>query len=272
MLKFCGHTMGVPGMGVVEAMRLFGDLGFDGIEIRVSDQGTIDPADFGPDLAATINAARRETGVAVACLTPYYRQFHVAAEREAEMAGMRATVEMAARLDCSMVRVFAGKEPPTAGPEHERAWDDFASALRELGTEAAPYGVTFAIESHGGTLTPSLAETVRLVEAIGLDNVGVLMDYANAYEFGPPGREAVRLVAPFLKHVHMKDHVVQEDGAFETVDFGAGNIGWPEVLDELVAVGYDGYVSDEYERCWHPDLPPAEVAMKQHIEWLRAWR
>ena len=97
------------------------------------------------------------------------------------------------------------------------------------------------------------------------------MDYANAYDFGPHGREAVRLVAPHLKHVHMKDHLVAADGSFETVDFGAGNVGWPEVLGELVAVGYAGYVSDEYERCWHPELPPAEVAMKQHIDWLRAW-
>jgi len=264
--------MGVPEMDVVEAMRFFGQLGYEGIEIRLSDQGTIDPADFGPDLAATINALRRETGVEVACLTPYFRQFHVPAERQAEMEGMRATVEMAARLACPVVRSFAGKNPPMEGRGHERAWDDYVSALQDLGREAAREGVSFAIESHGGTLAPSLGEAVRLTEAIGLKNVGVLMDYANAYEFGPHGREAVRLVAPYLKHVHIKDHRVAADGSFETVDFGAGNIAWPEVLEELAAVGYEGWVSDEYERCWHPELPPAEVAMRQHINWLRAWR
>jgi len=274
MLKFCGHTMGTPGMDIAGAMRLFGALGFDGIEVRVSDQGTIDPADFGDDLAATINGLANETGVAVACLTPYFRQFHVPEQREAEMGGFRACIRFAPRVHCRTVRLFAAKNPPMEGPEHEQAYAAWTEAVRALGREAAEAGVDIAIESHGGTFATTLARTVKIVEDIGLANVGVLMDYGNVYEHGPRGREAVRFVAPYLKHIHMKDKRVDESGAArgEGLDFGAGNIGWPDVLSELAAVGYDGYVSDEYERCWHPDLPPAEVAMKQHIDWLRAWR
>jgi sugar phosphate isomerase/epimerase len=272
MLRFGGHTMGVPGMEVVEAMRFFADLGFEGIEIRCGDQATIEPKDFGPDLAARINAARRGTGIEVACLTPYFRQFHVPAEREAEMAGMRATVEMAARIGCPVVRAFAGKNPPMAGPEHAAARAAWIDAMRDLGRFAAPHGVAFAIETHDGTLVPSLKEAVHLAEDIALPNVGLLVDYANAYPFGPHGRAAVALVAPYVKHVHMKDILTDHGGAHQFVDFGQGNIDWPEVLDALDEVGFAGFVSDEYEKCWHPELPPAEVAMKQHVTWLRAWR
>lgn len=272
MIRFSGHTMGVPEMDIAQAMRLFGELGYDGIEIRVSDTGTIRPAEFGRELAETIKALGCETGLAVACLTPYFRQFHVPAERKAEMAGMRAVVEMAARLECPVVRLFAAKDPPMEGPAHDSARAAWIDAARALGGEAAKVGVAFAIESHGATLAPSLADTVALVRDIGLDNVGVLMDYGNVHQFGPTGAEAVRFVAPYLVHVHMKDKFVEADGTERMVDFGQGNIGWSEVLAELAAIGYGGYVSDEYERLWHRELPPAEVAMKQHIAWLRDWR
>lgn len=271
MLKFSGHTMGTPDLDIGGAMRLFGGLGYDGIEIRVGEEGTIRPADLGPDLADRINALREETGLEVACLTPYFRQFHVPAEREGEMAGMRQVVEFATLVGCPVVRSFAAKNPPMEGPEHETARAAWVEAMAQLGREADQAGVAFAIESHGGTFCPTLAETVRLVEDLGLDSVGVLMDYANVYEHGPCGAEAVRLVEAHLKHVHMKDKRVT-DGGSEFADFGEGNIGWPAVLAELVAIGYEGYVSDEYERWWHRELPPAETAMKQHIDWLRAWR
>ena len=141
------------------------------------------------------------------------------------------------------------------------------SRARELNLPAAVY-----IETHGGTLVPTIQSAVHLAEDIGLANVGLLLDYANAWPEGPHGRAAVVLAAPYLKHVHMKDIIAGRDGADQFVDFGAGNIGWPEVLAALVEIGYAGFVSDEYERCWHPELPPAEIAMRQHAQWLRAWR
>jgi fatty-acyl-CoA synthase len=33
--------------------------------------------------------------------------------------------------------------------------------------------------------------------------------------------------------------------------------------------GYDGYVSVEWEKRWHPELAEPEIALPQHIAWLR---
>ncbi len=35
------------------------------------------------------------------------------------------------------------------------------------------------------------------------------------------------------------------------------------------SIGYDGYISDEYEKFWKPDLPEPEVGMKRNAEVLR---
>jgi fatty-acyl-CoA synthase len=35
-------------------------------------------------------------------------------------------------------------------------------------------------------------------------------------------------------------------------------------------MGYRGYVSVEWEKKWHPELADPEVALPQHLEWLRS--
>ena len=51
---------------------------------------------------------------------------------------------------------------------------------------------------------------------------------------------------------------------------GEGVIPWPEILRAVKARGYDGWLSLEYERRWHPDdIPDASIGMKRSLEYLR---
>jgi sugar phosphate isomerase/epimerase len=51
---------------------------------------------------------------------------------------------------------------------------------------------------------------------------------------------------------------------------GDGCLPWAEILPELARVGYDGWLSLEYERRWYPEqLPPAEVGMRAGAERIR---
>ena len=44
----------------------------------------------------------------------------------------------------------------------------------------------------------------------------------------------------------------------------------PEILRAVKARGYDGWLSLEYERRWHPDdIPDASIGMKRSLEYLR---
>jgi fatty-acyl-CoA synthase len=42
-----------------------------------------------------------------------------------------------------------------------------------------------------------------------------------------------------------------------------------EILEALRRFGYGGYVTVEWEKKWHPELAEPEVALPQHIAWLR---
>ena len=41
-IKFSGHTMGAPGRDIYECIKLFKAIGYDGIEVRVAENGQID--------------------------------------------------------------------------------------------------------------------------------------------------------------------------------------------------------------------------------------
>ena len=86
------------------------------------------------------------------------------------------------------------------------------------------------------------------------------------------GREAVRAAARHIFHVHIKDWKLKNRRPAEKTSclMGEGTVDWEDVLSELAAVGYTGYVSDEYEKYWYPDdLPEPEIGMKHNLEYCK---
>lgn len=256
-------------MTLVEAMALFSRIGFDGIEIRCAPDGQIDTERFDLDDAPVVRELAAAAGLEIVCLTPYFRNFIDPAKRESELAAMRKVIDIAAAIGCPNVRCYGGLEPPTPD-EHAYYWERTRSGLKEIGLYAADRGVGICIETHGGSLTMSVRDTVRMVEEVGLANVGILFDYPWVSLAGLEGPEdSVELAAPYIRHVHVKDWVVDDAGTRATTLFGEGQLEWERVLRALVASGYDGYLSDEYEKYWKAYLPGPETGMAQDLAVLR---
>ena len=78
-------------------------------------------------------------------------------------------------------------------------------------------------------------------------------------------------IGPWVKHVHLKDADQREDGSFELKLLGEGNVPNYEVVKLLIEKGYDGYLSAEWEKKWHPTIEEPEVAIPQHAEVIRGW-
>jgi fatty-acyl-CoA synthase len=55
------------------------------------------------------------------------------------------------------------------------------------------------------------------------------------------------------------------------VPLGEGDVPVREMLALLIGGGYDGWVSVEWEKRWHPELGEPEVALPQHLWLLRNW-
>ena len=275
-IKYSGHTMGTPGKDIYESIALLKNIGFDGIEVRVAEDGQIDSETITDEEVLKIAAAAKEAGMEFSCLTSYYKDF-TPPERDGVIRNLKRVIDIANLLDCKCVRVYGGNEPNT---RQDLWFNDFwtyaVTGVQEVARYAAPYGVNIVMETHAGSLTMSARDTIHLLDDINMNNVGMLFDYAWVELAGAEtGADAVRRAAKYIKHVHIKDWKLEsarQPLKKTSCLMGEGTINWPEVLTALKEVGYVGYVSDEYEKYWYPaELPEPEIGMKHNLEYCKKY-
>ena len=161
------------------------------------------------------------------------------------------------------------------------------ASMRELGDDAAKEGIILVMENHFNTMTVSAAQSIQAADAIDHPNVGILYDQANlAFTLQEDYQTAIPLQTRKVNYVHVKDlkfkegniafvsnevsHPKEEDRNVITRIVGQGSLDWPAILKMLHEHGYNGWLSLEYERRWHPDdIPDASIGMKESAEYLR---
>lgn len=268
-MKLCGHTMGTPDRDIFEAISFFAELGLDGIEVRCADNGQMDMATITDAEVARIADHARAEGVSVACLTPYYRDFTTPEATETTLAGYRRACEIAEALDCGLVRAISSGWP-VEGFERADIFECAVAGMKRAGDIAASRGVRLAIETHFGQLTFSATESAEFVEAIDHPAVGVLWDYFWTYVADRISvQDALDLIGPHVIHVHAKNIKFDEEGGRQTTLLDDGELDWCEVVAGLAGIGYTGYISDEYEKFWKPEMAEPEIGMKRNAEVLR---
>jgi sugar phosphate isomerase/epimerase len=88
-------------------------------------------------------------------------------------------------------------------------WSQTVAEVRRMLKEAAPlageYGLSLAIEDHQDFTSQELMELCEVTAA----NVGVCLDTGNALSVGEDPLDFAKTVAGCVKHVHLKDYLVQ---------------------------------------------------------------
>jgi len=264
--------MGTPGVDVFQAIDLVAAAGMDGIELRSAADGVIHEVSFTPDLGARVLEHAKQAGLEICSVCPYYQDY--VAAREKTIAGVKLAIDMAAALECPVVRISAGRDRTvrqahgalSASKGNEGLTPDearglLADALREVGDYAASRGVTGAIETHVGTLCYTSAETLDMIQRVNHPAIRVCLDWAFIAQAGHDTVESCfARLAPYIVHVHAKDFAGRgpDDKLGRQTILGEGDLGWPEVIRKLVEIGYDGFLSDEFEKYWKPELPEPE--------------
>ena len=160
--------------------------------------------------------------------------------------------------------------------------------MRRLGDAAQKANVKLVMENHFNTMTVSAADSISIAREIDHPAVGILYDQANlTFTENEPWEEALTLQFSKIYHTHVKDlvfragntgftssdvsHPKEEERNVITRIVGEGIVPWPAILQAMKDRGYDGWLSLEYERRWHPqDIPDAAIGMKQSAAYLRA--
>jgi sugar phosphate isomerase/epimerase len=140
------------------------------------------------------------------------------------------------------------------------------------------------LETHGDFARA--ADTKEILQAAGAENTGAIWDPLNSFsEFGEdpaaglavwlPGLRHAHIPGlrhahiPGLRHAHIKD-ARQAGSLWEPVLMGTGDFPAARVVDLLRQHDYRGFVSFEWEKRWHAQIPEPEVALPHFMQWMRA--
>lgn len=155
---------------------------------------------------------------------------------ETNLKNIRATAALARELNLKLVTFHAGFLP------HDHTAPEFSKMLGRLATVADLFlavGIGLGFET-GQETADALAQ---LLQKLNRPNVGVNFDPANMllYDKGNP-IQAVRLLGPWLKQVHIKDAVrTKTPGTWgQEVAVGTGEVDWPAFFSTLKQLNYAG--------------------------------
>ena len=172
----------------------------------------------------------------------------------------------------SLMRIVLGTYTHWQLEPEEASIERLEPLLRRVAQEGAERGVDLAIETHCVLSVEGLAE---LIERVGVDNLGVVLDTANVVRVGSDLLEATERLAPFTRMLHIKDLDLSEasfgdpGGWWPCVGLGQGDLDLAGALSRLHEAGFDGLACVELAT-----LPPGldeDVAVADSVDWLRSF-
>jgi len=157
-----------------------------------------------------------------------------------------AYCRVAREMGVPVVRAFAGDvvEGYTLDDFYPRIVQGFKAVCERV----ADWGIRVGIENHGHLINngDQLLSVYREVDSPVL---GFTLDTGNFCWHGHPIETAYRFseeLAPYVVSMHIKDGRF-EDGRFQFMPAGRGDLDLPGILATLRAAGFDGPVVSEFE-------------------------
>lgn len=261
-------------MSLKEQFRFAAEVGYEGIELSLTEKGVL-PFDASPGVLAKIRAEAEECGIqihSICCSLNW--QASLTSDRpeirEKAKANIRRQVDVAKALGAGAVlalpgfvsvgftsqELFADPNEQSYFPgseiiDYETAWNRAVEAFREL----APYGeknqVLICAENLWSKFLLSPMEMRHFLDEIGSPWVKAYLDVGNMMLYGYPEHWITCLGRDRIGRVHLKDfrRCVGTLGGF--VELMTGDVDFPTVIRNLREIGYDGYVTAEINAYRH---------------------
>ncbi|HYK70970.1 MAG TPA: sugar phosphate isomerase/epimerase [Streptosporangiaceae bacterium] len=257
-------TLAFPDASLATAVRLGREWGYAGVELRLIDGDLIDP-----DMTAAQRVAVKSTVVA-AGLPIVAVDSSIRLTDDEPSAELAKFLELASDWESPLVRVFGGALPANDLDRQARL-AAAAGVLEASVPRAEQLGVAIGLETHDSFSASSVvAELLALVPS---GAVGAVWDSHHPYRMGqrPAGVWSDLGTRTLLAQVKDARRDTARPDGWQLVLLGQGEVPVREILRLLYGGGYEGWISVEWEKHWHPEIEEPEVALPQHLSVLRAW-
>ncbi|GAC1648931.1 MAG: hypothetical protein NVS4B8_22350 [Herpetosiphon sp.] len=258
-MQFAVFTVGLPEYAPQQAVTVLNELGYDGIEWRVTDQQeSVDqrpgfwasnrctwPLQSFVSDAPQIRAMTQAAGLKMPVVGTYVTC--------AELPRVEQAMQGAARLGCRKLRINIPRYDNTVA--YQSLYEQAVGQYRQVAELAQKHNVQALIELHHGSLTPSATAAARFLSNFDPQYVGAIHDAGNmVYEGYEQYRLGIETLGPYLAHVHLKNAIWQQTGMrpdgssiwqanWAPISKGIVDVG--ALLHALYRAGYDGWISFE---------------------------
>jgi sugar phosphate isomerase/epimerase len=232
--------------------------GYDGVELAVRDPSLVDAGELESVVAEHslvvpaigTGQAWGEEGLSFTSDDPEVR--------DAAIERIVSHIPLAEQLEAVVILgLIRGITPE--GQAHDQSMAYLVHAIRRCAAAAKGTSVRFALEPlnrYETDLIHTVAEGLELVDKVGAENFGLLLDTFHMNIEEPDICASVHACGDRIFHFHVADSNRWYPGAGH-LDFGS-------ILEELEATGYQGFVSGE-----SMPLPDADTAAERGIVHLK---
>jgi sugar phosphate isomerase/epimerase len=236
----------------------FAAWGYDGVELAVRDPRLVDAdvlekvvKSHGLEVPAIgTGQAWGEEKLSLTSNDP--------AVRRAAVARIQSHIPLARRFNAVIILgLIRGITPQ--GQTHDQSMQFLVENLRQCAEAGASQNVRFALEPinrYETDLIHTVSEGLELLDQVGADNLGLLLDTFHMNIEEPGIEQSIRLCGEHIFHFHVADS--------NRWCPGAGHLDFRSILEALYSTGFQGWVSGEFM-----PKPDAGTAARQGIFHLR---
>lgn len=257
-MKIAFSTIGCPEWTFDEIFAVANDLNYDGVEIRGIGREL-----YAPNIKQLTDGRLTDklakTGLKVCCLTSG-ATFAMHDKKDVSLAEAKAYIDLAQEIGVPYVRIMSTDKPYYDGGDVKLCEKLFSEIVRY----AENTSVTPLMETNGLFVDTALLKSFLLTTG-----GGALWDIHHPFRFnGEKVEDSFENVKDFVRHVHVKDSVVQNGKtAYRIV--GYGDVPIKEAVGLLRDNGFDGYLTMEWVKRWHKELEEPGVVLAHYPFFMR---
>jgi L-ribulose-5-phosphate 3-epimerase len=227
--------------------------GFDAIEIAV---GADIPLDVSHDDARRMADAADKAGIRIATLwvsDPLHANPLNSPDPEVRARGVEAirkALAIATDLNCGALLLYAVRlgSGPRLEVGSQETWDRYTAELTKVVPDAERAKIFLDPENVWNKFILSPLEMRSFVDQFHSPWVGTHFDAGNVMEYGYP-EDWILTLGQRIKRIHFKDFKLAGRGqTAHFADLLEGDVNWKAVMQALVKIGYNGFISPEIGR------------------------
>jgi len=261
-MKISFSTLACPDWNLDKIIKFAVDNSYDGVELRGKE----------PHISVNYNKQKRkeiknkfkENNLEIPCITAYTRFNNENSKiRKENINNLKEMIDLASDLGAKYVRTFGSEADSPYTVEQLINW--IREAFEEVDSYAKEKEVKVLLETHD--VLSKGEDLIKIFEKSSIENCGILWDVAHSIRAGENINQTLNFLEEYIYHVHVKDWInLTYKNEDHYVLLGAGELKIEKLLTGLKEINYDGYLSLEWEKMWHPEIEEADIAIIQYSQ------